>query len=115
MFGIGKKITISTVKSGIKNTFVMDYEQLKEFKELFEFGKCKGVQGKIYTLQTLLNKDVQGIVLFSRGKLVQEHSSFDDRANDNLFQYMSGSFDVDFIDSMINELREYMRIYLKLE
>ena len=30
MFGIGKKITISTVKSGIKNTFVMDYEQLKD-------------------------------------------------------------------------------------
>lgn len=46
-----------------------------------------------------MNKDVQGIVLFSRGKLVQEHSSFDDRANDNFFQYMSGSFDVDFIDN----------------
>lgn len=197
MFGIGKKITISTVKSGIKNTFVMDYEQLKDcegnvykptvidyciktdekngtsffiehlsrksdfdierlhrnlqtrfhiysdkfvvhinddekyeinsndipedkcqfiwkfpedfekdfdtetykFKDLFEFGKVKGVQGKIYTSQTPLNKDVQGIVLFSRGKLVQEHSSFDDRANDNFFQYMSGSFDVDFIDN----------------
>lgn len=41
---------------------------------------------------------MQGIVLFSRGKLVQEHNSFDDRANDNFFQYMSGSFDVDFID-----------------
>lgn len=141
MFGICKKITISTVKSGIKNTFVMDYEQLKDcegnvykptvidyciktdekngtsffiehlsrksdfdtetykFKDLFEFGKVKGVQGKIYTSQTPLNKDVQGIVLFSRGKLVQEHSSFDDRANDNFFQYMSGSFDVDFIDN----------------
>lgn len=193
MFGIGKKITISTVKSGIKNTFVMDYKQLKgcegsvyrpavidycvetdekngtsflieqlsrksnfdverlhrnlqtrfhiysdkfvvhinnnekyeinsndipedkcqfvwkfpedfdtetgKFKELFEFGKAKGVQGKIYTSKTPLNKDVQGIVLFSRGKLVQEHSSFDDRANDNFFQYMSGSFDVDFIDN----------------
>ena len=70
-----------------------------KFKDLFEFGKVKGVQGKIYTSQTPLNKDVQGIVLFSRGKLVQEHSSFDDRANDNFFQYMSGSFDVDFIDN----------------
>lgn len=197
MFGIGKKITISTVKAGLKNTFVMDYKQLKDcdgnvykpaiidycvktdekngttflieqlsrksdfdidrlhrnlqtrfhiysdkfivhinndekykinsndipedkcqfvwkfpedfekdfdvevtkFKELFEFGKAKGVHGKIYTAQTPLNKDVQGIVLFSRGKLVQEHSAFDDRANDNFFQYMSGSFDVDFIDS----------------
>lgn len=197
MFGIGKKITISTVKSGIKNTFVMDYKQLKDckgnvykpsvidycvktsekngtsflieqlsrksdfdierlhrnlqtrfhiysnkfvvhinndkkyeissndipedkcqfvwrfpedfekdfdveidkFKDLFVFGKDKGVHGKIYTSQTPLNKDVQGIVLFSRGKLVQEHRAFNDRANDNFFQYMSGSFDVDFIDS----------------
>ena len=197
MFGIGKKITISTIKSGIKNTFVMDYKQLKDcegnvykpavidycvetdekngtaflieqlsrksdfdierlyrnlqtrfhiysdkfvvhinddekyeiksndipddkcqfvwrypedfekdfdteidkFKDLFEFGKEKGVHGKIYTSQTPLNKAVQGIVLFSRGKLVQEHSTFDDRANDNFFQYMSGNFDVDFIDS----------------
>lgn len=197
MFGIGKKITISTIKSGIKNTFVMDYKQLKDcegnvykpsvidycvetdekngtsflieqlsrksdfdierlyrnlqtrfhiysdkfvvhinddekyeiksndipddkcqfvwrypedfekdfdteidkFKDLFEFGKEKGVHGKIYTSQTPLNKAVQGIVLFSRGKLVQEHSTFDDRANDNFFQYMSGYFDVDFIDS----------------
>ena len=197
MFGVGKKITISTIKSGIKNTFVMDYKQLKvcegnvykpeviercvktnerngttflieelsrksdfdieglyrnlqsrfhiysdkfvvhinnnnkyeinsndipedkcqfiwcfpedfekdfctetdRLKDLFEFGKENGVHGKIYTSQTPLNKAVQGIVLFSRGKLVQEHSTFDDRANDNFFQYMSGSFDVDFIDS----------------
>lgn len=196
MFGIGKRITISTVKQGIKNTFVMDYEQLKaceenvykptivdyciqtdegngtsflieklsrksdfdieglkrnlqtrfhiyseqfvvhinddkafkinsneipedksqfiwkfpedfekdfeieidKNKKLFNFGKRNGVIGKIYTAQTPLNKDIQGIVLFSRGKLVQEHSAFDDRANDNFFQYMSGTFDVDFID-----------------
>lgn len=192
MFGIGKKITISTIKEGIKNSFVMDYEQLKtwegnvykptivdycvetgeengtsflienlsrktdfdieglkknlqtrfhiyseqfivhinddeayeinsneipedksqfmwmfpdDFEEdfaaddvLYNFGKMHGVTGKIYTSHTPLNKDIQGIVLFSRGKLVQEHSSFDDRANDNFFQYMSGAFDVDFID-----------------
>lgn len=196
MFGIGKKITISTVKNGIKNSFIMDYDQLKaceegeykpqiidyymktdegkgttffieqlsrksdfdiaglyrnlqtrfhiysdkfivhinndkkyeinsndlpddkcqfmwkfpddfekdfeieidKYKKLYEFGKSKGVVGKIFTALTPLNKDAQGIVLFSRGKLVQEHSAFDDRANDNFFQYMSGSFDVDFID-----------------
>ena len=80
--------------------FEKDFDtETYKFKDLFEFGKVKGVQGKIYTSQTPLNKDVQGIVLFSRGKLVQEHSSFDDRANDNFFQYMSGSFDVDFIDN----------------
>ena len=29
MFGIGKKITISTVKDGKKNSFVMDYDAIK--------------------------------------------------------------------------------------
>ena len=41
---------------------------------------------------------MQGIVLFSRGKLVQENKTFNKRGNDNFFQYMTGSFDVDFID-----------------
>ena len=200
MFGIGKKITISTIKDGQKNTFVMDYDQLKECSEsiykpeiidyckntsesngtsflieklsrksdfdidglrenlknrfhiyssdfivhindekkyeinsndladkkcqfkwifpddfekdferesehnksLFEFGKRKDIKGKIFTSQTPLNKDLQGIVLFSRGKLVQEPSAFNERANDNFFQYMSGSFDVDFIDEQFD-------------
>lgn len=79
--------------------FEKDFDvELDRNKKLFDFGKQHGVTGKIYTSQTPLNKDVQGIVLFSRGKLVQEHSAFDDRANDNFFQYMSGTFDVDFID-----------------
>ena len=54
--------------------------------------------GHIYTAQTPLRKDLQGIVLFSRGKLVQEGMSFSKRGNDNFFQYMTGSFDVDFVD-----------------
>ena len=29
MFGIGKKITISTIKDGKKNSFVMDYDAIK--------------------------------------------------------------------------------------
>ena len=43
--------------------------------------------------------DRRGIVLFSRNKLVQENTPFNNRANDNFFQYMTGSFDVDFVDA----------------
>ena len=197
MFGIGKKITVSTIKNGIKNSFVMSYDEisnwgngeykphiidyqvptgeksgttilieslsrksdfdlkglhdsllsrfrifseeftvhinnLPEFqiskneipegkyqfvwsfpddfevdfdiedeknKALFEYGKDKGIKGKIYTAPTPLRKEMQGIVLFSRGKLVQENKTFNARGNDNFFQYMSGNFDVDFIDA----------------
>ena len=193
MFGIGKKITITTVKNGKKNSFVMDYEEIKKnsesksyepyiidydkdsneksgtevkienlarqtgfnleairkgiinrfsifssdfivhindddtlkikensfitenyqfvwefpkdfqkeqsnFQDLYDFGIKKNIVGKIYTVETPLTKKQQGIVLFSRGKLVQESMSFSERANDNFFQYMAGNFLVDFID-----------------
>lgn len=194
MFGIGKKITISTVKDGHKTTFVMDYETMKatesnsvykpvikdldintkesngtiikiegirrktnfdlnairdnirsrfhifskdfivhinddekfsicdnkrnfdEYQfswrfpddfddmkrsssDLYRFGIEKEIIGTIYTAKTPLRKELQGIVLFSRNKLVQENKTFNSRGNDNFFQYMTGVFDVDFIDN----------------
>lgn len=193
MFGIGKKITISTVKDGKKNSFVMDYDAIKacsqqktyeptileyevatqeasgteikienlarqsgfdlegirrnilnrfsifstdfivhindddkllinkngiitenyqfkwdfpkdfneeqqSFQSLYDFGINNKITGTIYTSATPLSKKQQGIILFSRGKLVQESMSFSERANDNFFQYMAGSFAVNFID-----------------
>ena len=193
MFGIGKKITISTIKNGKKNSFIMNYDEIKKrsqqktyepvivdldvdteeqsgteikienlarktgfdlpgyrksilnrfsifssdfivnindnkelqinansiltenyqfkweypedfikeqnsFQELYDFGTQNNIKGTIYTSATPLSKSQQGIILFSRGKLVQESMSFSERANDNFFQYMSGSFSVDFID-----------------
>lgn len=193
MFGIGKRITISTIKDGKKNSFIMDYDEIKRrsqertyyptlidldvdtkepsgteikienlarqtgfdlqayrksilnrfsifssdfmvhinddenllinengsiteryqfrwcfpddfskdqksFQGLYDFGINNNIYGTIYTSATPLSKKQQGIVLFSRGKLVQESMSFSERANDNFFQYMAGSFFVDFID-----------------
>ena len=193
MFGIGKKITISTIKDGKKNSFIMDYDEIKacsqqktyeptiieyevetqepsgteikieklarqsgfdlegirknilsrfsifssdfvvhindieklridtngiitenyqfkwefpkdfsteqaSFQSLYNFGTSNNITGTIYTSPTPLSKKQQGIILFSRGKLVQESMSFSERANDNFFLYMAGSFDVDFID-----------------
>ena len=197
MFGIGKKITISTVKNGLKNTFVMDYDEIKglknkelykpkilecdrqtsesngtlvlieelakrsafdvvayrqgllsrfrifssdfiveiidddslkidknvydseksqfswtfpkdyqndchEFAELYNFACANKIEGAIYTAATPLTKDRQGIILFSRGKLVQENKAFSERGNDNFFQYMAGEFTVDFVDAALD-------------
>lgn len=192
MFGIGKEITISTVKNNLKNTFSMSYDKIEQangseyypeiiefneacddpngttitieeiernssfdlvglkenllsrFKvfdanfivhindseellinkndvpeskcqfswdfpndftnlfdatdELYKFAMDKKIEGKILTSLTPLTKEQQGIILYSRGKLVQEGKTFNDRGNDNFFQYMFGAFDVDFID-----------------
>lgn len=86
-----------------KWVFPMDFvEQLQKTnggQELLSFAIGKGITGAIYTTETPLNLERRGIVLFSRNKLVQESTPFNNRANDNFFQYMTGSFDVDFVDA----------------
>ena len=78
--------------------FKEELEKNEEDKKLLDFGNNKKIVGTIYTSATPLRNEIQGIVLFSRGKLVQENKTFNSRANDNFFLYMSGSFDVDFND-----------------
>lgn len=196
MFGIGKQITITTVKNGIKNEFMMNYNDIKQcndgtyhpnlnlvdqptsdpqgttiqiqdisrttpfnpegiaidlskrftifsddFKveihhnnsniitvnndlyhetksqfnwnfpedfstidsKLYQFANDRGIIGKIFTSHTPISVGNQGIVLFSRGKLVQENNKFHKRGNDNFFSYMSGYFNIDFIDEKNDE------------
>ena len=80
--------------------FPDDYiDDFNKNEELLLFAKQRDVTGTMYTAKTPLKSSVQGIVLFSRNKLVQENRLFDKRGNDNFFLYMTGSFDVDFIDS----------------
>lgn len=88
--------SISENSYQFKWIFPDDYNEIDS--ELLNFGINKGVVGTIYTAKTPLKSAQQGIVLFSRKKLVQENKAFDKRGNDNFFMYMSGSFDVDFVD-----------------
>ena len=81
-------------------SFPDDYKNnFDENDELYKFAINNNISGKIFTSLTPITKEQQGIVLYSRGKLVQEGKSFNSRGNDNFFQYMSGFFDVDFIDA----------------
>ncbi len=89
--------SISEDSYQFKWIFPDDYKDIKD--DLLKFGVDKGVVGTIYTAKTPLKSAQQGIVLFSRKKLVQENKAFDKRGNDNFFLYMSGSFDVDFVDA----------------
>ena len=57
--------------------------------------------GKVWTSTTPLKKDNQGIILYANGKLCQDNSTFNERANDNFYQYMYGYLEVDFIDADI--------------
>ena len=100
---IGDKIEIKncTIPDNIYQfswEFPKDYKEAFEDNELFRFGVDRRIKGTIYTSSTPLKGSMQGIALFSRSKLVQENRTFDKRGNDNFFLYMTGSFDVDFVD-----------------
>jgi hypothetical protein len=57
-----------------------------------------GVEGKIFTSHTPLQKKFEGFVVYSRGKLAQESGFFSDRANDNFYRYAYGFLSIDLID-----------------
>lgn len=76
-----------------------DLELSQEIKNYFISNDIEGI---IYTTSTPLRKEDQGIILYANGKLCQDNCTFNDRANDNFYQYMFGNMDVDFIDRDIN-------------
>lgn len=67
-----------------------------------DFFKNHEINGEIFTTETPLKKDDQGIILYANGKLCQENYSFNERANDNFYSYLMGTLNIDYIDSDIN-------------
>ncbi|MDN5204537.1 ATP-binding protein [Fulvivirgaceae bacterium BMA10] len=62
------------------------------------------IKGEIISaLDTVPNK-MEGIALFSRGKLVNEHSFFDVKASSHGYKYITGWLDVSFIDEWDKEV-----------
>jgi len=82
--------------------FPKDFSNGEINQDILEFGIANEVVGKIHTSATPLKNIQQGIVLFSRNKLVQEAKKFNNRGNDNFFLYMTGYFNVDFVDKDMN-------------
>ncbi|EIY6893419.1 ATP-binding protein [Listeria monocytogenes] len=62
-----------------------------------------GITGEIYTQPTPLKKKDTGFIVYSRGKLVQENSFFSSRSNDHFNSYVTGYFEVDYIDNLYDD------------
>lgn len=56
------------------------------------------IKGKIIASKRTVPENMRGVALFSRGKLVNEHSFFDVTATSFGYSYLTGWLDVDFID-----------------
>ena len=79
--------------------FINDINSIEEFKRL----KNHGISGMIYTKSTPLKKKDSGFLLYVRNKLASENVFFDDRANDRFNSYVTGFFNIDFIDDSDEE------------
>ena len=79
-----------------------DLEILKIPSNVVNYFKNHNINGEIFTTDTPLKKDDQGIILYANKKLCQENYFFNDRANDNFYTYLIGKLNIDYIDADIN-------------
>ncbi len=62
------------------------------------------IGGEIISAKDTVPSSMEGIALFSRGKLVNEHSFFDVKASSHGYKYLTGWLDVSFIDDWSKEV-----------
>ena len=56
------------------------------------------ITGKIISAKTPVSSSMKGIALFSRGKLVNNHEFYGEKASSHGYAYLTGWLDIDFID-----------------
>ena len=79
--------------------FIDAINSIGELKRLKDYG----ITGRVYTKSTPLRKKDSGFLLYVRNKLASENVFFDDRANDTFNSYVTGFFNIDFIDDSDEE------------
>ena len=95
---ITKSIYFEKLDKEFDWNFPDDFESELSQTEWFEWLKSHNVSGKIFTKKTPLNKSEAGFYIYVRNKLAAENDFFDDRANDTFNGYVTGYFNIDFID-----------------
>ena len=100
---LSKGLYFDSIDKEFTWSFPEDFES--EIKETSEFKKLhdKNVNGKIFTKCTPLQKRDTGFLLYARNKLASENLFFDDRSNDTFNSYVTGYFNVDYIDGSLDE------------
>lgn len=63
-----------------------------------EYEFAPQIKGKLIAAKTVVNSRMNGIALFSRGKLVNDYSFLDVNPSSHDYKYITGWLDIDFID-----------------
>ncbi len=122
-------------KRPVKVTNEMKYDGIDTEREWifpysevnFEYDCAGQITGKIISAKKPVVSSMKGIALFSRGKLVNRHEFYGDKASSHGYAYLTGSLNVNFIDDLgqdiigtnrqtliwENEVASELRDYLK--
>lgn len=79
----------------------LDVEHFWDFPrkiEKIEYEFANQVKGKLIASKNVVNTKINGIALFSRGKLVNDYSFLDVNASSHDYKYITGWLNIDFID-----------------
>lgn len=69
-----------------------------------EYEYSDQIRGKIISSKEVITSSLNGIALFSRGKLVNEHSFYDINTSSQGYSYITGWLNIDFIDDWDKEV-----------
>ena len=78
---------------GIENSWDFPYQDAA-----FHYEYAEEITGKIISAKTPVGSSMKGIALFSRGKLVNNHEFYGEKASNHGYAYLTGWLDVDFVD-----------------
>jgi len=70
----------------------------------FKYEFADQITGKIISAKDVVVNSMNGIALFSRGKLVNDHSFYDVNTSSQGYSYISGWLNIDFIDDWDKEV-----------
>ena len=73
-------------------------------KPPIEYEYSNQISGKIISAKDVVISSMNGIALFSRGKLVNDHSFYDVNTSSNGYSYITGWLNIDFIDDWDKEV-----------
>ncbi|MCY3729253.1 MAG: ATP-binding protein [Nitrospira sp.] len=64
----------------------------------FSYEYAEQIRGKVISAKTTVSSSMKGIALFSRGKLVNNHEFYGEKASSHGYAYLTGWLNIDFID-----------------
>lgn len=100
---LSKGLFFDSIDKEFSWSFPEDFEISMANAEEFKRLKEQGVSGKMFTKKTPLFKRDAGFLLYVRNKLASENMFFNDRANDTFNSYVTGYFNIDFIDKSVED------------